>query len=178
MNKPALLGFGVVLLVSLRLTAEPPVLAGIWRPDAAASKVEKVLKTQPDSTLGTAPPPPPAKGPIHPTERIEQSGNRVVITSLDEEGQVVSVIALMPEGQETLNPLAGGQVIHKSRARWVDAALHVEWSLERNGQRFLRGSDVRSLEDAGATQRLERNVEDGKSKSHLMIVLRRSRTAA
>jgi len=65
--------------------------------------------------------------------------------------------SLPPGGEEKLNPLAGGKVMHKSRARWVGAELHVEWSMEREGQKFIWGSDVRSLQDS-ATQRLERHV--------------------
>jgi len=170
-----LAGFSVVLLVVLRFQAAPPDLSGVWRPDAAASKAEKVLKAQTDSTVGKAPPPPPPAGPIHPTERIEQKDGTIQITSLDEAGEVLNVLAFLPGGEEKLNPLAGGKVMHKSRARWVGAELHVEWSMEREGQKFIWGSDVRSLQDS-ATQRLERHVEDGKSWSHLVVVLRRVRS--
>lgn len=171
--------FGLAVAATIAsVPAGTPDLSGVWRPDPAVSRIEKVLKEYVDPAMGTAPPPPPSGQPIHPIERIEQEGSKIRVSSLDESGTVISTLELTADGSPTVNRLPGGQVVHRARTRWKDSALHVEWSMERGGQKFIWGRDVRSLSDSGATQRLERDVEDAKSKTHVVVVLRRDRRAA
>jgi hypothetical protein len=54
--------------------------------------------------------------------------------------------------------------------------LVVEWRMERDGKRFIGGKDVRTLE-APDIQRLVRDLEDAKSRTHSVILLLREGAA-
>jgi outer membrane lipoprotein-sorting protein len=63
-------------------------------------------------------------------------------------------------------------MLHRSHTRWEGSSLVIEWQMEREGRTVLKGKDVRTLEPDG-TQRLVRDLEDAKSKTHSVIVLKK-----
>jgi hypothetical protein len=144
---------------------DPPNLSGTWKPDPAASTVRTVVTQKTDGA-------PPADDPMHATERIRQAGGTITIDNLDAAGGVINTIILTTDGRE-MSSAIGDLVVHKSLTRWVGSELHVDWLIERHGTPSEHGSDARTLSDDGQTQRLERNVSDGASRSFLVVILRR-----
>jgi hypothetical protein len=149
-----------------------PSFAGRWQPDLAKSTSQKELKAAAGDPNVVAPPAPPAGGVSHPIEVIEQSGKQVKIAMLDPEGELANTLVLATDGSETVNQLSGGVMLHRSHTRWEGSSLVIEWQMEREGKTVLKGKDVRTLEPDG-TQRLVRDLEDAKSKTHSVIVLKK-----
>jgi hypothetical protein len=160
----------VSLTAAMSGAAPIPDLSGTWQADPAQSTSEKILKDAgPKAPI--APPAPPS-GSAHPVERIEQHGSEVIINNLVD-GELVSTLRLVTDGSEQVNHLAGGAVLHLSTTRWEGEKLLTDWRLERGGQAFSRGHDVRSLSTDGQRMILDRQVEDAKSRSTVHVVLER-----
>lgn len=162
-----------ILVSAAALAAASPVpsLAGKWLPDPQQSTSQKTLKAAADPNA-VAPPAPPPGAADHPLERIEQSGSTIKITLHDPEGEPTNTLVLTPDGSEIHNPMSGGALQHVSRTRWEGESLVVEWKLERDGKAMIWGKDIRTLEGPGV-QRLVRDLEDAKSNTHVVVVLKR-----
>jgi hypothetical protein len=171
----------VVLAVLASSAASPAAadnlnLAGKWRPDLQRSTTEKTLKPAADDPNAVAPPAPSREQAGHPLEVIEQSASAIRITLHDEQGEPTNTLVLVPNGEETSQAISGGALQYVSRTRWEGTSLVVEWRMERDGRRMIGGKDVRSLE-ADGTQRLVRDLDDAKSRTHSVIVLVREGAA-
>lgn len=156
--------------------AETPNLAGKWRPDPQRSTTEKTLKVAAGDPNVEAPPAPTPEQAGHPLELIEQSGAKLKITLHDENGEPTNTLVISPDGKETYQEMSGGALVYVYRSHWEGESLVVEWRMERDGKRFIGGKDVRTLEGPG-TQRLVRDLEDAKSRTHSVILLVREGAA-
>lgn len=172
---PAVLWVLCVLSV-LASAAEPPNLTGKWRPDPQRSTSEKTLKPAANDPNVVAPPAPTPEHAGHPLEVIEQSGSTIKITLHDEAGEPTNMLVLATNGEEVLQDISGGALKYASRTRWEGESLVVDWRMERDGRPMIWGKDVRTLEGPG-TQRLVRDLEDAKSRTHSVIVLLREDAA-
>ena len=77
---------------------------------------------------------------------------------------------ISPDSKETYQGMSGGALQYVSTSHWDGDSLVIEWRLERDGKPMISGKDVRTLE-APDTQRLVRDIEDAKSRTHSVIVL-------
>ena len=66
-------------------------------------------------------------------------------------------LKLSTDGKENVNQLPNG-ALNRSKTRWDGNQLVTEWSLERNGNPILRGTDRRSLSEGGKELIDERTV--------------------
>ncbi|HEY7215844.1 MAG TPA: hypothetical protein VIC28_14550 [Thermoanaerobaculia bacterium] len=170
----------LILAISTALSlaaAETPNLAGKWRPDPQRSTTQKTLKPAAGDPNVEAPPAPTPEQAGHPLELIEQSGAKLKITLHDEHGEPTNTLVISPDGKETYQEMSGGALVYVSTAHWEGDSLVVEWRMERDGRLFISGKDVRTLEGAD-TQRLVRDIEDAKSRTHSVIVLVKEEAAA
>jgi hypothetical protein len=162
-----ILASAVAILVA---SSEMRSLAGKWRPDPQRSTTQKTLKPAAGDPNVEAPPAPTPEQAGHPLELIEQSGAKLKITLHDENGEPTNTLAISPDGKETYQEMSGGALVYVSTSHWEGESLVVEWRMERDGKRFIGGKDVRTPEGPD-TQRLVRDIEDAKSRTHSVIVL-------
>jgi hypothetical protein len=145
-------------------------LSGTWVPDSAKSTMNKHLKTTPSTNLPAAPPPPP-EGSIYPSEKIEQQGTTITISTLGSDGKVMSTIILSADGEEKVNQMAEGAIQHRSVTLWEGNKLVTTWKMERDGKVFMEGKDIRELSDDEKVQNLQKHMQDSKSVTDMTIVL-------
>ncbi len=171
--------FVLILAIAAALSpaaAETPNFAGKWRPDPQRSTSQKTLKPAAGDPKVEAPPAPTPEQAGHPLELIEQSGAKLKITLHDENGEPTNTLVISPDGKETYQEMSGGALVYVSTAHWDGDSLVVDWRMERDGRRFIGGKDVRTLEGPD-TQRLVRDLEDAKSRTHSVILLVREGAA-
>jgi len=174
MRRPSVLVPAVLFVLAGAAAAETPNFAGKWRPDPQRSTSEKTLKPAAGDPNVEAPPAPAPTQAGHPIELIEQNGSTIKITLHDEEGEPTNTLTLSTNGEEIFQEMSGGALQYVSRTHWDGESLVVEWRMERDGRPMIWGKDVRTLEGPGI-QRLVRDLEDAKSRTHSIILLVRDR---
>lgn len=148
---------------------DPHDLNGTWVPDAREYRVSKRLK---QADPGAEAPPAATGAPQLPVVRIRSTAGAIDFEYLDADGALLSRTTVTTDGAENRNERAGGAVVHRSNARWVDGVLEVQWQLERGGVAMIKGQDRWRLADDGASLTLTTQTEDAKSVSESTIVYR------
>jgi hypothetical protein len=138
--------------------APKPDFSGTWKADQSKSTSKVTPVKNPDPAAPEAPPPPPIGE--QPPEVIEQTGNQLKIGEL----------TLTLDGNENVNELGQG-LLHKSKTRWEGSKLVTEFVLERDGEKLVKGRQVRSLAEDG-TQIVDTHVQTPQvvSDTHAVMV--------
>lgn len=144
--------------------------AGTWRVDPGKSQ-EKAMpaKNQPADAPDIPPPPPPEHR--YTLEKIEETGGLLKISG--GETGTTAVYTIDPSGKEVsdLIPDAPG-CARIATTRWDNGKLATEWKMQRNGETFMHGTDVHSLDERGQLI-VTRSIESERHRAEVLLVLRK-----
>lgn len=161
----------VFLLIAPALIAQKlENLSGTWRvdPGRVQEKAAPVKNPPPDSPQIPPPPPPDHKYTL---EHISQSGNVLKISG--GEAGTTAVYTIDPSGKEVSDPIPDAPgCVRVASSHWDGEKLVTAWKMERNGEVFMHGTDVRSLTSTGE-QILERVIESPRHRAEVRLVLER-----
>jgi hypothetical protein len=131
--------------VSMLAAGNKPNFTGTRKADVAKSTMTSTPRKNIDPDASPGPPPPPADlaFKMMPPETIAHKEPELVIRSGP------NTLRLTTDGKENTNNHRFG--VHTSTTRWDGRKLITNWKIEREGQVFMEGSDVRSLDRDGKT---------------------------
>jgi hypothetical protein len=132
--------------VSLLAAGNKPNFTGTRKADVAKSTMTSTPRKNIDPDAPPGPPPPPPADmafKMMPPETITHKEPELVIQSGP------NTLRLTTDGKENTNNHRFG--VHKSTTRWDGRKLLTKWKIEREGQVFMEGSDLRSLDRDGKT---------------------------
>jgi hypothetical protein len=146
--------------------------SGTWRFDHTKVQTKITLVKDPPKDAPEIPPPHPPNG-TDTLEQIRQSGNILKISG----GEIATstVFRIDPSGKQVSDPLGDMPgVVRIASTHWDDGKLVTEWRMEKNGVRFMQGTDVRSLSLDGQ-QIVNRVVESPRHRVEIRFELERVR---
>ncbi len=131
--------------ISMLAAGNKPNFTGTRKADVAKSTMTVTPRKNIDPDAPPGPPPPPADMAFKmmPPETITHKEPELAIQS------GANTLRLTTNGKENVNDQRIGQ--HKSTTRWDGRRLVTNWKIEREGQVFMEGSDVRYLDRDGKT---------------------------
>jgi len=141
---------------------------GIWKIDPDKVQEKATLVNNPPDDAPDIPPPPPSDHK-YTLEQIRQSGEVLKISG--GEAGTTAVYTIDPSGKEVSDtvPDAPG-IVRIATTSWVDGKLVTKWKMERSGEEFMHGTDVRSITPEGNLL-VTREIESPRHRADLRLVL-------
>jgi hypothetical protein len=139
-----------------------PDFSGTWKLNQAASSTKVTPVNNPDPSRPPGPPPPPPARKERPPVVIEHSQGRLSVwePSIPGGHQDEKPFTFSTDGSENVNRFSveDGGAIHRSRSVWKADKLVTEWTLERDGNVVMRGTETRTLLEGSQRLSLENTI--------------------
>ncbi len=158
----------LIVLATAAVSQELREFTGTWAIDPAKVHESAAPAKTPPKDAPETPPPPPSKHE-YTLEVIRQSGDVLKISGGEAGTTAVYTIDLSGKQVSDSIPDAPG-VLRIANSRREEGRIVTEWKLERNGEIFMHGTDIRTLTSDGH-QIVERVIESHRHRAEVRLVL-------
>jgi hypothetical protein len=163
-------GLGLCLSVTAAVNAQQlQDYTGTWKVDPDKVQAKTTLVNNPPENAPDIPPPPPADH-RYTLEQIRLDGKVLKISG--GEAGTTGVYTIDPSGKEVSDPIPDSTpiIVRIATTSWSEGKLVTKWKMERDGEAFMHGTDVRSLAPEG-TLLVTREIESAEHRAQIRLVL-------
>ena len=158
----------LIVLLTAAVSQELRGFAGTWAIDPAKVHESAAPAKTPPKDAPETPPPPPSKHE-YTLEVIRQSGDLLKISG--GEAGTTAVYTIDLSGKQVSDPIPDAPGVFRiANSRREEGKIVTEWKLERNGETFMHGMDIRTLTSDGH-QTVERVIESPRHRAEVRLVL-------